>query len=441
MVHTIVLGRTVDELEELGTKGSVLIAKQYIKMGERLSLANPIHLDVVKPHVMLIAGKRGGGKSYTMSVIAEGMAMLEPEIFKNIGVLMVDTMGIFWTMKYPNYRQDFLLKEWGLEPKGFEKKVRVLVPKGHYDEYKNEGLPVDEPFAIPVKDLEAADWVNVFELEQTSQEAVLITNVITRMRNNSGEYSIQDIIRAVESDEDSLKETKLVVKSLFLTAEAWGLFDEKGTSVTQLVKGGFINVLDVSPYAHAQGGGSIRALVVGLISKRILEERMKARKVEELKDIERGWSFFDDSYDGLSSDEKEVPLVWIFIDEAHEMLPREGETAASAALIQLLREGRQPGISLVLATQQPGKIHTDVMTQSDIVLSTRVTSKMDVEALNHIMQSYLPGVIGKYFEMLPARKGAAIILDDKMERLYPVQIRPKHSWHGGRESSAIKTKS
>ena len=50
-------------------------------------------------------------------------------------------------------------------------------------------------------------------------------------------------------------------------------------------------------------------------------------------------------------------------------------------LTQLLREGRQPGISLVLATQQPGQIHKDVMTQSDIVISHRVTSATDLEAL------------------------------------------------------------
>ena len=51
---------------------------------------------------------------------------------------------------------------------------------------------------------------------------------------------------------------------------------------------------------------------------------------------------------------KEVPLIWLFIDEAHEFLVKEGKTAASDALIQILREGRQPGISLVMATQQPG---------------------------------------------------------------------------------------
>ena len=68
------------------------------------------------------------------------------------------------------------------------------------------------------------------------------------------------------------------------------------------------------------------------------------------------------------------PLVWLAIDEAHELLPREGKTAATDALITILREGRQPGISLILASQQPGKIHTDVMTQADTVIAHRLTT-------------------------------------------------------------------
>src|SRR4030066_67273 len=100
-------------------------------------------------------------------------------------------------------------------------------------------------------------------------------------------------------------------------------------------------------------------------------------------------------------EKKEYPLTWIFIDEAHEFLPLNGKTIATDALIQLLREGRQPGVSLVLATQQPGQIHRDVMTQSDIIISHRVTSQQDLEALNYIMQSYLMQGINSYMNDLP----------------------------------------
>ena len=135
---------------------------------------------------------------------------------------------------------------------------------------------------------------------------------------------------------------------------------------------------------------------------------------------------------------KENPLVWIFIDEAHEFLPLHGKTIATDSLVQLLREGRQPGISLVLATQQPGQIHKDAMTQSDIVISHRVTSQADVQALNFIMQSYLIEDIKRYMDELPSSKGSAIILDDNSERIYSMKIRPRFTWHGGEAPTAIK---
>ena len=133
-----------------------------------------------------------------------------------------------------------------------------------------------------------------------------------------------------------------------------------------------------------------------------------------------------------------MPLVWIIIDEAHEFLPREGKTPATDSLVQLLREGRQPGISLVMATQQPGKIHTDAMTQSDIVLSHRVTAEPDVQALNMIMQSYLYEGIKAKMDALPKLKGSAIILDDNSERIYPMRVKPRFTWHGGEAPTAIK---
>jgi DNA segregation ATPase FtsK/SpoIIIE-like protein len=103
----------------------------------------------------------------------------------------------------------------------------------------------------------------------------------------------------------------------------------------------------------------------------------------------------------------------------------------------LLREGRQPGISVVLATQQPGQIHRDVMTQSDIVISHRVTSKPDLDALSYIMQSYLSESIIKYMNDLPSLKGSAIILDDNSERIYPMRVRPRFTWHGGEAPTAM----
>ena len=91
-----------------------------------------------------------------------------------------------------------------------------------------------------------------------------------------------------------------------------------------------------------------------------------------------------------------------------------------------------------MATQQPGKLHADALTQSDIVISHRVTAKPDIEALNSIMQTYLLQNIKQQMDALPSLKGSAIILDDNSERIYPIRVRPRFTWHGGEAPSAIK---
>jgi hypothetical protein len=130
--------------------------------------------------------------------------------------------------------------------------------------------------------------------------------------------------------------------------------------------------------------------------------------------------------------EKEVPVVWVFVDEAHEFLPPlPKKTLATDPLVQILREGRQPGVNLVLATQQPGKIHTDAITQSDIIISHRLTADLDINALNEIMGAYAQESLFKMFNKLPRLKGSALVMDDLGENVYPMQVRPRITWHGG----------
>jgi len=222
------------------------------------------------------------------------------------------------------------------------------------------------------------------------------------------------------------------ILSLFGSAKSWKVFsEEKGLTTKELVQAGQTSVIDLSMYA-SMGSFNIRGLIIGIISKKLFDERMKSRKDEEIKAVSYGSNY------NQFKPSRDMPLIWIFIDEAHEFLPKEGHTPASNALIQILREGRQPGLSLVLATQQPGKIHTDAITQSDIVLSHRVTAELDTKALNEITQSYLYSNITDKLNELPKLKGSAIILDDNSERIYPLRVRPRYTWHGGEAPLAIR---
>ncbi len=432
-MYEIILGRKQEDLEKFGKQGTIFIAKHYIQMGREVSLANPVLLDVARPHVILICGKRGSGKSYTLSSIAEEMANLPEEVSKNIASLFFDTMGIFWTMKYPNYRDEELLAKWGYEPQGLGNKVIVFTPHGHFDKMKNLGIPVDKPFSIPTGELSGIEWCELIGISPLEEAGVALEKAVNKLRKDVEKFEVDDIISEIERSEFEEKVKKFLVNRLNVVKE-WGLFRKEGTEIEEILQRGKISIIDLALYTQEVRGLSIKALVIGLLCKKILEKRILARRIEELALIERGYGYFR----GFGERVKEqIPLVWIFIDEAHEFIPEKGETLASLPLIRIIREGRQPGISLVMATQQPGKINTDVITQCDLVISHNVTAKIDIEALNNIMQTYLTYTIGKYLSMLPKRRGAAIVLDDNQERVYPIQIKPKKSWHGGMEPSAI----
>jgi len=195
-------------------------------------------------------------------------------------------------------------------------------------------------------------------------------------------------------------------------------------------------VLDVSCYATMPGSWRIKSLVIGLVAEKLFIQRMMARKNEEFEQVHKSIYYFSDE----EIQKLDFPMVWLVVDEAHEFLPREEKTLASDPLITILREGRQPGISLILASQQPGKIHIDVMTQADIIISHRITAKIDIDALGALMQSYLRGSLDKYLDDLPRVKGSAIILDDNNEKMYPMRVRPRFTWHGGSAPVAIQEK-
>jgi len=430
MPFDVVIGRNESDKKVFGKRGLAFIGKSFVTMGNYTSLSNPIYMDVARSHVILISGKRGSGKSYTIGTMAESLSDLGVEESGNIASLIFDTMGIFWTMKYKNAKDADLLSEWDLEAKNVS--MKVFAPFGYYQEYKDKGVDVDAEFAIKISELEPTDWVTLFELKFTDPIAVIMESVISELRETKGSFSFDDIFDLINRAENIEQDVKNSAMALFDAAKTWKVFDEeKGTEVRDLISAGSTTVIDLSMYASL-GTFNVRALIIGLVSKKIFNARMAERKDEEIQAVQHGADY------ARYRVKREMPLVWIFIDEAHEFLPHEGKTPATDALVQLLREGRQPGISMVMATQQPGKIHTDAMTQSDIVISHRVTAKLDVDALNDITQSYMHASISDKINGLPHLKGSAIILDDNSERIYPMRVRPRFTWHGGEAPTAIK---
>jgi uncharacterized protein len=450
-MYEVIIGRNASDRKKYGNRGTILLGKHFVQMGQTTSLSNEVYLDMIRAHVLLICGKRGSGKSYTMGVIAEGVADLPDEIKNNLSIILLDTMGVYWTMKYANKKERDLLMDWKLDPKPLD--VQIYTPTKFYKEYKSKGIPTDFPFAIKPSELTAEDWCITFDVGVTTAIGVLIERSLTTLREQLQDeiekeqlrnptetftikYSVEDIIKVIKADEYADDNTKFAVVNRFLNTEHWGIFDSEGTSLKDLAKGGQVTILDVSCYATVPNGWKIKNLVVGLMSQKLFNQRMLVRKDEEFQQVKESVQFF-----GEGKEKKDFPMVWLVIDEAHEFLPVTGKTTATQPLVTILREGRQPGISLILATQQPGKIHSDVLTQADTVLSHRLTAKIDTDALGTIMQSYMREGLPQQLDKLPRVKGAALIFDDTNEKLYPIRIRPRFTWHGGESPIALHDKS
>ena len=437
-MYDIVIGRDEADRKRYGKRGTILIGKHYVKMGQTTSLSNEIYMDITRSHVMFVCGKRGGGKSYTLGVIAEGLADIDPDIAQNLSIVILDTMGIYWTMKYGNKKEEELLREWNFEPKGLP--VIIYTPVGFHNAYKEKGIPTDKPFSIRPTELAASDWCAAFETNPNSDVGVLIEQVIFELKESRKDYGVADIIKSINEMNDAStanSTAKVAATNHFRNAEHWGLFSDEGTPLAELAAGGQVTILDISCYATSEGGWAIKQMAVGLIAQKLFLHRMLARKDEEYAQVHKSVNYFGEADD---AGKQQDPLVWLVIDEAHEFLPRDKTVASSEPLITILREGRQPGISLILASQQPGKIHTDVLTQSDIVLSHRITAKLDTDALGMLMQSYMRAGLTEQLDDLPRVKGAGIIFDDTNEKLFPMRIRPRFTWHGGESPNAIPNK-
>lgn len=407
----VVVGRDTEDLKKYKAYGTILLGKHLVGSGEESHLTTPVLLDVLRPHIIILCGKRGQGKSYSLGIMAEEIMKLSDDVRKNLCAIMIDTQGIFWTMKSPNEKEAPLLMQWNLKARGFS--VNVYVPEGQVKLFSEAGVEFDGSFSFLPSELSSEDWISLFDFDPNEPLGILLQRVVNKLNQP---YSMDDVIDKIH-DERGFENEKLALENRFEAAKTWGIFGE--AKMPEILEPGKITILDVSLTPQ-----NVRALLIAIASRKIFAERTKARRKEELAEVE-----------GVKI--KKTPLCWVLIDEAHNFIPDKGNPPSLGILLKLVREGRQPGISLVLATQRPNKLHSEALAQCDMIISHRLTAKADIDALRAIMQTYMLYDIARYINDLPKLKGVALILDDNSERLYTIRFRPRHSWHAGASPAAV----
>jgi hypothetical protein len=392
--------------------GALNIGRYYALDGSR---GAPVYIDAQHPHMIFVCGKRGYGKSYTLGVFLEEIASLDDPYKQNLAVIILDTLGIFWTTQFPSTDIERIIHRWGRTPQGFA--IRLLAPPKAMKQYSQHHIAV-ERFCVSVAELSPMHWCQLFGIKTTEPVGVALTKAILTLQATASEFSIQDICRVLHQDTTSPPVVVSAAENLFLLADSWGVFEARGLSVHELLHPGHLTVLDVSSM-HNTG---LKDIVVAFLSQRIFEYQVQSRKRFEQEKIKTGDQHLS------------LPLIWLVIDEAQVFLPSEKNTLSKEVLIEeWMRQGRQPGLCLLMATQRPSSIESEVLAHCDLLLCHRLTAQDDIDALGRIRPTYMHGELRESIKKIGCEKGVALLVDDTSESVHVIQLRPRLSWHGGAE--------
>ncbi|MFB6074324.1 MAG: ATP-binding protein [Haloarculaceae archaeon] len=233
------------------------------------------------------------------------------------------------------------------------------------------------------------EWCRLLDLDPAGGPGGLVWRA-------ASECETLTAMRAAVGDADAAGACKRAAANHLDLAAAWDVFDPAGLDATALTADPV--VLDLSGRDRAPAGAVVAAVATTLYEARLAGEG---------------------------------PLPWLLVDEAHALF----DGVAAGPLRRLATRGRQPGVSLVAATQRPGALPAVAVSQSDLLVAHRLTDRADREALVDARPTYFEGSLA---ERLPTRRGEALVLDDATESAHAVRVRERETPHEGESPRASR---
>ncbi len=389
-------------------------------------------LDVSFPHVIYITGTRGSGKSFDLGVLLEGISALtksshvQQKIAPQTSILL-DLQNQFWTLQFEprgsvsaNAKQIDDLKEWGIEPNQLSD-CRVFIPRNSEKLVGNE-----EYFTLKASDVLAAEWCALLGQTLYSPQGHIVSRTLESFADEA--FNIEDLLSYIRTDSNwggvaDSSRNAVIYKLADLSRS--GLFSSDGLEVKSLLVPGRCNVFMLRDLSDDD-----KSLVASIISRqlfRIMGDYHTRRKVA---------SFFDQ----VDENSEVLPgRVWLFIDEAHVVAPAGRDSPARDALVEFVKRGRDAGLSLVIATQQPSAIDDRILSQVNLSFNHRLTFQSDISAAagrvptKTISSLKVSGStltdFGDMLRVLDA--GQCFIGDHSTSRSIISIIRPRVTSHGG----------
>lgn len=443
-----------------GDTGALLLLGKCI---EQTRVSNKfdtnVWLDIRTPHVVFVCGRRGTGKSYDLGILAEGLSLSQESKITTkdppITTVFFDTQSQFWALlEKPDDRleqdkeQLDQLSQWDIPPNGIPA-AQLFAPSGDSTGHRK----VSE-FAIDPAELDLEDWCGLFDLDIYSPQGQLIRNLLRKVATDgysisqgpsSGssqrvqpqvEYELNDLIACLQGDvevnEQSQRQTRDAVLWKLEALRDSQVFQKGGIDVHEVLQPGRLSIFLLRNLDDAT-----KSLVVSVISKKIF--RIMGRYHTERKAAERAASSMSSELSGLP------PGVWMLIDEAHLICPSSAHTAAKSILIDYVKRGRDAGLSLVLATQQPSAVDSRVVSQIDLLIAHRLVVDADISAALARVPADFPKQVSFGGARISDRlgliraldTGEAWVADAETNRAILVAMRPRVSAHGGDEPKVV----
>ena len=420
------------ELRDDSTDGLIYIGKIIENTVGKNYLGGDIWLNTSFPHVIYITGTRGSGKSFDLGVLIEGIGTLRKMNTiqsgqSDIAAILIDTQSQFWTLAYPpnpnipeNKSQLELLRQWNIQP-GNLKNIRLLVPKGTDQLIGNE-----EVFYLAASQVRHEEWCQLIKEEVYSPQGHVLSKTLEMLQTQK-QYSINDMILRIQDPDlwDNVAESsRNAVTYKLEDYRKSGLFGSAGLKLQDLLASGQTTVFMLRDLRDED-----KSLVTSVIARQlfhIMGEHHKQLKVDR---------FF-----GRQRTKDDTPSkVWLMIDEAHVVAPNDSPSPARTSLVEYVKRGRDAGLSLVLATQQPSAVDSKILSQVNLAFSHRLTFQNDiVAATNRIPTKQLKSLryggitLDDFGDMLRCLEtGQCFIGDHNTSRVMLSQIRPRITSHGG----------
>ena len=401
-------------------KCDVIIGKngdspQFGILGKMISNGRVIGLDLNECNTISLFGVQGAGKSYTIGSITE-MVLRQ---FSNVNKLPAPMASVifhysdsmdyapeFTSMVYPNDEAGQLAKlkaEYGAEP-GSVKDVVLLAPESQVETRKAEYPDIDvHPIGFDSSELSVKDWM--FLLGAMGNDSTYIKELKQIMKSCRYDMSLQNIRNGVaNSGHLSASQRSLAEQKLDFAAE----YITDGNKLQQYLK-------------------PSRLIIVDLRDEFIEKDEALGLFVVMLN-----------IFSGVMSVNGRSFNKFIVFDEAHKYMNNKDLVESITTAI---REMRHKGVSVMIASQDPMSLPTEIIELSSIVVMHRFSSPAWVK---HVQKAITPLQTLTATEMAALGSGEAYLWANKAsdkaitQRPIKISIRPRVTKHGGDTIQAVK---